>query len=195
MSHRTAHLPADTSRLRRLFEEVRYHEASRQVLALIFVAVVGWWGNPSPPWFYPGLPLILLGISIRTWASGYIMKNKELATDGPYALVRHPLYTGNLLIMIGFALSAAVWWGYVLLVLIVAVFYPAAIRYEDGKLHRIFGERWEQWRAVTPALAPRRLKFGSAQPWSFRQSLLKNGEPLIVAYLLIWVWVLYEKLG
>jgi len=195
MSHRTAHLPENTSALRRALEEIRYHEAARQVLAMVLVAVIAGFGQPAPVWFWLGLPLIVLGILVRLWASGFIMKNKQLATDGPYAMMRHPLYTGNILILVGFALAAVLWWGYVLVVILIALFYPATIRYEDGKLHKIFGAEWESWAAGTPALWPRRLRFASEREWSFWQSLRKNGEPLIIAYLAVWAWVLYTKLA
>lgn len=195
MSHRTSHLPEDAGALRRLVEEIRYHEASRQVLALIYVAVVAIFAQTTALSFYLGLPLVVLGMLVRLWASGHIMKNKALATDGPYAMVRHPLYTGNVLILAGFAVAANLWWGYLLLVLIYLLFYPATIRYEDEKLHKLFGETWERWRAVTPALFPRRLSFRSEHRWSFAKSLRKNGEPLIIAYLVIWLWVMFEKIA
>lgn len=193
MSHRTAHLPENTSAVRRFLEEIRYHEASRQLLALLYVAIVAIFGYATPLTFYLALPLILLGIAVRLWASGYIMKNKQLATDGPYGMVRHPLYTGNVLILVGFCIATQLWWGYVLLAVLLALFYPATIRYEDSKLHKIFGEEWQDWSSKTPALFPRRFDFASENKWSFTKSLRKNGEPLIIAYLIIWLWVLFEK--
>ena len=45
---------------------------------------------------------ILAGLFLRSWAAGTIRKWERLATTGPYACVRHPLYLGSILLMLGF---------------------------------------------------------------------------------------------
>ena len=47
--------------------------------------------------------LILVGLLIRSWAAGTLRKKKHLATTGPYAWIRNPLYAGSFLMMAGFA--------------------------------------------------------------------------------------------
>jgi hypothetical protein len=76
-------------------------------------------------------------------------------------------------------------------------FYPPAIAREDGKLERLFGERWQQWAASTHALIPRfdRLPQAFGGDWSFTQSLRANGEPIIAVALLWGLWVLFQRLG
>jgi protein-S-isoprenylcysteine O-methyltransferase Ste14 len=91
---------------------------------------------------------VAAGSLLRVYASGFIVKNKQLATDGPYSLVRHPLYTGNLLILIGFTAACARWWAPLVAVAFWWFYYPVAIQYEDRKLQRIFGEAWERWSAA-----------------------------------------------
>jgi hypothetical protein len=56
----------------------------------------------------------------------------------------------------------------------------------------MFKEEWEQWRKKTRALIPNfNLKgFPSLGNWSFRQSLLQNGEPIIALFLLFWFYIL-----
>lgn len=49
--------------------------------------------DPKAELLYTATPLVLAGVGIRMWASGVIMKNRELATSGPYRYVRHPLFT------------------------------------------------------------------------------------------------------
>ena len=80
---------------------------------------------------------------MRLYASGFIVKNQELATDGAYRFVRHPLYTGNILLVVGFALAGSRWWGIPLALFFFWFYYPTAIEYEDRKLHRLFGAAWE----------------------------------------------------
>ena len=69
----------------------------------------------------------------------------------------------------------------------------AAIRYEDAKLERIFGDEWRQWSTGTWAVIPKRLNIGKLTDtaWSAHQSLIRNGELYITVYLVacaIWLW-------
>ena len=142
-----------------------------------------------------GLPIAAAGIAIRLWASGHIKKDKVLATDGPYMYVRHPLYVGNILLGVGFSMASGLWWSFPLFALILAVFYPQAIRSEDEKLRQLFTEQWEGWRMHTRALIPRfRIGVNPGGSWSFYQSLRQNGEPIIALILMACLYYLYLKL-
>lgn len=183
--------------LQRFLHDIRYHrERFRQFLGIAFVILVSAVGEPKEMFFVAGVALVILGIAARLWASGHIKKNKVLATDGPYAYVRHPLYVGNLTLGCGFALASGLWWSLPLLIGILLAFYPPAIRREDEKLHRRFKEEWEQWRKGTRALIPRLTPYQPTQrgSWSFRQSLRHNGEPIIALFLLFWLYFLYLQL-
>lgn len=199
MSHRTRHLP-EARGLSRIIRELRYHEASRQVFAIVLIILFAVVGRPAVPvLYYAGLVLIVLGMWIRMWASGHVKKNKVLATDGPYAYVRHPLYVGNILLLAGFVLAAQLIWAVILVAVFLWFYYPTAIDYEDHKLHNLFGEEWERWRQNTKALIPTRPQAGSARlsgksEWSLKQSLLQNGEPLIVLLVIICAYVLFGRL-
>ena len=177
----------------RLLHDLRYRrDRFRQFIGVSFVALVSAAGHPTVILFWIGVPLIILGIAMRLWASGHIKKNKVLATDGPYAFVRHPLYVGNLTLGCGFSIASGLWWALPLFIGIVLCFYPHAIHQEDEKLYRMFARDWEEWRAKTRALIPhlslkRSVRRGE---WSFRQSLVQNGEPIIALFLLFWVYFL-----
>jgi protein-S-isoprenylcysteine O-methyltransferase Ste14 len=195
MSHRTRDLP-NLSGVAHWLRELRYHEFSRQALGLVVVVICALAGQPSTRTFYIAAIIVVLGILVRLYASGFIVKNKELATNGPYALVRHPLYTGNVLILLGFTLATEVWWTWLLSAGFLWFYYPTAIEYEDRKLHGIFGDQWVQWRERMPALIPalgnwRELSSGD---WSFAKSLKENLEPVIVVFLIFWAWFLWRQI-
>ncbi len=57
-----------------------------------------------------GAALVIPGLVIRALASGHLQKNEQLATGGPYAYIRNPLYLGSLILSVGFALAARSWW-------------------------------------------------------------------------------------
>jgi protein-S-isoprenylcysteine O-methyltransferase Ste14 len=195
MSHRTADLPPLTG-VAHLIRELRYYEVARQSLAVILVVLYTATAAPIPVLAAIGLPIGLLGALVRLYASGFIVKNQELATDGAYRFVRHPLYTGNILLVLGFALAGSQWWGIPVALFFFWFYYPTAIEYEDRKLRRLFGTAWEQWSTRTPALMPR---FGGtpAQAVGDRQWALavsnRHGELLFVAFALICAaWVAWE---
>lgn len=190
MSHRTKDLP-ELRGPARLVRELRYHEASRQLLAFVLIAWFAIVGIANPLSLILGGVVVLLGTAARFYASGYILKNKQLATSGPYGLVRHPLYTGNILIVIGFSICSSVWWTALVALFFFWFYYPTAIEYEDRKLRGIFGDHWEAWAAVVPALMPRLAgAAGLANNdggWSLKKSCKENGEPFIVAYIAFWL--------
>jgi protein-S-isoprenylcysteine O-methyltransferase Ste14 len=191
MSHRTKDLPPATG-IGRALRELRYHEVSRQLLGIVLIFVFAATAEPTGLLVAVGAPLAVLGTLVRLYASGFITKNSELARNGPYALVRHPLYTGNILVVVGLGIANGHWWALPLGALFFWFYYPTAIEYEDRKLHGIFGAEWEKWAASVPALVP---KFHNMQgvaggEWSLARSFKRNGEVLIAAYILGCVyWV------
>ncbi len=195
MSHRTAELPPRTG-LKHVIRELRYHEAARQVLAVVLIVVYAVTAAPRPELAAIGLGVAMVGAFVRLYASGFIVKNQELATDGAYRFVRHPLYTGNILLILGFALAGSRGWGIPLALLFFWFYYPTAIEYEDRKLYRIFGAAWEQWSARTPALVPR---FGGQAPaaagdrrWSLDVSNTHGELVFVVLALSCAAWVAWR---
>ncbi|MFZ0612848.1 MAG: isoprenylcysteine carboxylmethyltransferase family protein [Desulfobacterales bacterium] len=181
---------------RRFLHDIRYRrDRFRQFIGIVFLVLVTLAGGPVAGLYWVGAVVACGGIAVRLWASGHIKKNKALATDGPYAYVRHPLYVGNILLGCGFSLASGLWWSGPLFILILLVFYPQAIRREDEKLHHLFKDDWERWRQRTRALLPRlTLAASPGGAWSFRQSLRQNGEPLIALFLLAGLFTLYLRL-
>lgn len=79
----------------------------------------------------------------------------HLSRGGPYRYLRHPMYAGLLLIILGLLIAAGspiAWaWGVVL-----AVFFWLKSRWEDRALERAYGDDWRAWAAQTAAFIPRR---------------------------------------
>jgi protein-S-isoprenylcysteine O-methyltransferase Ste14 len=157
-------------------------------LFFTFIMILAYYEPPHVLWsLVSGACLAAVGIAVRLWASGCIRKDDELATDGPYAFVRHPLYLGNLLIGTGFALASGFLLALVLWGLLYYLYHLPAIEREDRKLSGRFPETWPGWAQTTPALLPAALlklqKRPRTSPWSLKQSL-RNGEPLYTTCLL-----------
>ena len=177
-----------------LFDRIRFNEILRQAVGLLLVAVCAYFAKPDIGTVVIGLAMAIVGQVFRIYAAGFIFKNKQLASTGPYALVRHPLYLGNFLILIGFTLAAANLYVAIGVVVFFVIWYPAAIAYEDSKLENIFEEEWREWSKNIRAIIPGRFRWSDlkADGWDTYQSLIRNGELPISLYLLscgIWLWV------
>lgn len=189
MSKRTADLPPLTG-LPHLVREMRYSEFFRQAIGILLIPVYALLARPSPAAYMAGALIAVAGVLVRFYASGYIVKNKQLATSGPYSLVRHPLYTGNLLMIIGFTFACGQWWALIVSGVFWWFYYPVTIDYEDRKLHAIFGDEWAEWSKTVPAVVPRSLNIKSGGSWSFETSWKENYEAIIVVYALFWLgWI------
>ena len=114
---------------------------------------------PRPTAIAAALPPILLGLAIRGWGAGHLVKNHDLTTSGPYAHLRHPLYAGTILIATGFALLLGGWLSILLLAGIWPWFalryFPRKERSESAKLAELYGEAFLRYREAVPALWPR----------------------------------------
>lgn len=182
------------SGLPHVVREMRYHEASRQSLGLLLMAVLALWSTPTPALFASGAAIALAGALFRMYASGFIAKNEELATEGPYSMVRHPLYSGNLLLLVGFTLASGTWWSVPVAAWFWWFYYPPAIEYEDRKLRRIFGQRCAEWQRSVPAVLPRSFWPARGGNWSLATSLRRNAEPAVLMYTLFWLGWMYRQL-
>jgi uncharacterized membrane protein len=175
------------------YDTIRYKEIFRQAFGLLLIAVCAWATEPGHQRVIAGFAIACAGQLFRIFAAGSIFKNRQLASTGAYALVRHPLYLGNILILGGFALAAGDVAVTVVIVAFFLVWYPAAIRYEDAKLEEIFGEEWRAWSKGRSAVLPRSFSWKALTDmnWSAHQSLVRNGELYITVYLGLcaaWLW-------
>ena len=103
----------------------------RVPLGFLFAIVYFWLARPTWRLLGVGGALVILGLLVRALASGHVRKNEALATSGPYAHTRNPLYLGSLTIGIGFAVAARSWWVGILLVLMFFAIYLPVIRSEE----------------------------------------------------------------
>lgn len=126
----------------------------RVQMGFVFAVLYFWLARPSMRFIALGAILILPGLLIRALASGHVRKNETLATSGPYAYTRNPLYLGSLLMGVGFAVAARSWWvGVVLVVMFFAIYLPV-IRDEEAFLRQKFRE-FEDYARLVPRMFPK----------------------------------------
>ena len=141
--------------------------------------------------------IALIGVLVRAWASGHISKNERLATSGPYAHTRNPLYLGSFLIAAGFAVAAH--WS--LLVAVVAffllIYYPTMQR-EVANISGRFPETYARYATHVPLFFPRLGPWrGDAESTNrFDPALyMKHGEwKAALTYVLAMIWLALRTL-
>jgi protein-S-isoprenylcysteine O-methyltransferase Ste14 len=105
---------------------------SRVPLGFVFAAAYLWFARPTWPSLFAGFAIAAAGILVRALASGHIRKNAALATTGPYAYTRNPLYLGSIIIALGFIVAArSVWIGLAAIAMFAFIYLPVIAAEEE----------------------------------------------------------------
>lgn len=155
----------------------------RVPLGFLLIAAFFLLAAPNRATLILGLPIALVGLAIRGWAAGHLAKDRSLATGGPYAFVRNPLYLGSLISAIGFALASGVWWLPLAFALVFSLVYLPVMELEEQHLLKLFPGSAEYVERV-PLILPLRSPIPSASRFETAQ-YLKNEEYKALAALLV----------
>jgi protein-S-isoprenylcysteine O-methyltransferase Ste14 len=139
-----------------------------------------------------GFALLVAATLWRIWCHLFIAgaKNGELATAGPYAVVRNPLYVGNFIGFVGFGFAVERPYLAAALGLAFVLFYPAVVAKEEARLGRFFGERYREYCARVPRWLPdwrlyREPAMVTVSPRHMRNAILD-------AMWFLWAFALWE---
>src|ERR1044072_4025438 len=131
----------------------------RVPLGFLCAAVFLILAKPTRTALLAGACVSLLGLAIRAWAAGHIRKNAELATSGPYAFTRNPLYFGSFLLGLGFTIaSGQLVLGLLFAALFLGIYLPV-MRVEATTMAQLFGKEFETYRRSVPLFFPRLTPF------------------------------------
>jgi protein-S-isoprenylcysteine O-methyltransferase Ste14 len=188
---RKAHIPDGKRREKRL-ERLRLQGFYPIYAAACFLALTAPLAEPHPAWIalrFIGLGLMVLGLLMRIWSFGYLLKREELATAGPYGRTRNPLYVGTWLIGCGLMLNAAAPYNLALLAAYNVLFYfiyRAQIGIEEEMLRDIFKAAFDEYCRNVPRFFPRvsAWKVGDVSTFSLGRAL-KNKTLQPIAGLLL----------
>jgi protein-S-isoprenylcysteine O-methyltransferase Ste14 len=118
-----------------------------------------------PSWvYYVGIAFMLAGIAFRQWAiavlgryfSGVIgvQKEQKVVQTGPYRLIRHPSYTGHLLMMVGIGLAVQSWGAVLAVLLIFGLAYGHRMLVEEKVLISEIGNSYVEYMKRTKRVIP-----------------------------------------
>ena len=145
-----------------------------------------------------GLALLITATLGRVWCLSYIsgIKNDVLVMEGPYSVVRNPLYVFNFIGAVGFGFAVSNPVLAALLAAAFAVFYPSVIRHEEDVMTQKFGERFARYCGTTPRWFPRWSNFHEAESWNINPRRFRAG--LLDVMWFLWaflIWKILEQSG
>ena len=179
------------------------HRTSLPGPVALVIAMVPGSESASPFLVGAGVAITVVGELIRLWGVhhiGAISRTRSerlgpLVATGPFALVRNPLYVGNILLWVGFAIAARMLWLAPIILVLLALEYHAIVRWEETLLESRLGLAYREYVARVPRWIPslnradrglRRAKEGfswSATLFSERGTLIA----IAAGYLLLWI--------
>jgi protein-S-isoprenylcysteine O-methyltransferase Ste14 len=104
-----------------------------------------------------------IGLVIRGWASGFLRKNQELTTAGPYAHTRNPLYLGTLILGTGIAISSGTLWFVVFFAALYLLIYVPVMLAEAETMRDLFSIEYDHYSKRVPLFLPRLTAYSTAR--------------------------------
>jgi hypothetical protein len=156
----------------------------RVPIGFVSGVLVLWLAHPTGRTLAIGAIVAAVGEALRVWAAGHLEKGREVTVSGPYALTRHPLYLGSIIIGIGLAIASASMVVAVLILAYLAITLTAAVRTEEAHLTEKFGGAYPDYRAGRTATVARRFSLARA---------MRNREYRAIVGLLLAIALLVLK--
>ena len=156
--------------------------------------------EPGLGWLAVCLAVSLLGLAVRWAALGSAPPGastrslrapsaSRLNATGMYSLCRHPVYLGNLFVLMGFALALKSWWFVLTAALVYWLLYQRVIAAEERFLGERFGALHRRWAERTPTFWPRPGLWAPPETsFSWRTVVLREyNSPLLIASIFLFL--------
>ena len=139
-----------------------------------------------------GLILISICSFGRLWSLIYVggYKSNTLITDGPYSMVRNPLYFFTLLGAMGIGLASENVLVIVIIIIFYFLYYPVTILAEEQKLADRFGQAFAEYKERVPMLIPKFSLYKEPQTYTITAGQLLHN--IAESLLLLWIFILLQ---
>jgi len=180
------------------------HRTSLPFPFVLAILIIPGSDTASPFLVGAGVAITIVGELLRLWGVhhiGAISRTRSerlgpLVANGPFALVRNPLYVGNILLWVGFAIAARLLWLAPVILVLLALEYHAIVRWEETLLESRLGQAYRDYAARVPRWVPllfnrgdRKDPFGKDR-FSWNDTLFSERGTFVamaVGYLLLWI--------
>jgi hypothetical protein len=159
-------------------------------LSFIFSVAAILLAEPTLRLILVGGAVSVLGVGLRAWAAGYLKKDQELSTGGPYAYTRNPLYLGSLLLGLGVIIACGSLWLLALFLILFYLLFSSAISREALHLHTLFPAQYPEYERAVPIFFPRLTPYPGAAPHHYSLALYKAHREYQVGLVLVLIFSL-----
>lgn len=166
----------------------------RVPMGFMLVAAFAWFARPTFFSLSCGIPISLAGLALRAWAAGHLAKNQKLATGGPYAYIRNPLYAGTLLVALGLATAARSFWLAALFAAVFLLVYLPAVMLEEQHLTTLF-PGYARYAATVPSLIPYRRPCPDSNRFSLKLYWKNQEYQALLGFAAGLAWLIYRAVA
>ncbi len=170
----------------------------RVPLGFLCAALFFFFAQPTVWTLVVGAIVALPGLGLRAWASGHLKKNETLATTGPYAFTRNPLYLGSFIMGVGFTIAAGRAFLVLIFIIMILGIYLPVMRVESQTLLELFGKKYQRYANEVPLFWPRlspyrqnEVEFDSSLYLRYREYRAAVGT--VIAWALLAAKAIYFK--
>lgn len=157
----------------------------------LLLITFAWLSRPSTVSLVIGLPVSVLGLLLRAWATGHLAKDQHLATSGPYAYIRNPLYAGTLIVAGGVVIASRSIWLSAIFALIFLLVYLPTIELEEQHLRGKFRE-YPEYAARVDRLIPFRRWPGERSRFSWALYRLNEEYKAALGFFVAVIWLVVK---
>jgi protein-S-isoprenylcysteine O-methyltransferase Ste14 len=182
-------------------EFIFHHRLQVGLAAVAFAGLIVHPRNIFGPWAVSGhiacVLLVVTGLALRAWAGGSAGRHTrkatieapQLATGGPFAYVRNPIYLASIILGLGMVGLLGDPWMFALYVAVFVFLYGAIVPAEEQFLRREFGEQYARYCAHVPRLWPRFRRWSGAQAAHFDRYVVLGEVRLGLVLVGIYVFL------
>lgn len=173
----------------------QYLQRGRVPLGFLLGAISLFWAAPRPISIIVGAVIALFGVLFRAWSAGHVRKNERLATSGPYAYTRNPLYFGSFFLGLGFTIATARIELAIIFIIFYLSVYWAVMRAEAEYMTQLFPQEYQTYAAAVPMFWPRLTRWEGSTPLKFDWQLyLKYREYRAFLGMILAIALLVAKI-
>jgi protein-S-isoprenylcysteine O-methyltransferase Ste14 len=155
----------------------------------LLLIAFAWLSRPSVRSMFIGIPVSIIGLLLRAWATGHLEKDERLAITGPYAYTRNPLYIGTLSVALGIVIASRnIWLALIFLVSFLLIYLPS-IELEEQHLRDIFPE-YVAYAARVHRFLPLAKWQGRGARFSFALYLRNQEYKALLGFLVAVAWLI-----
>ena len=161
----------------------------RVPFGFVLLVAFAWLSRPTPSSIWHGFEIAIFGLLLRGWATGHLAKNKELATGGPYAFIRNPLYVGTVIVAAGMVVAGRSLVLAAIFALVLLFVYLPVIELEEQHLRQIFPEYAAYAAKVNRLIPVSRWRGVPRRRFSWALYSKNEEYKALVGFLLAFVWL------